>query len=190
MIYQMADTALNPKPDRRHHRAAGEFYLGPQGRKLKQRVDELLDQIELEPSLYYTATRGAVGRAEAAHRHRPSAGRRTRPSSSATRSPRRSTSLVAEGILKLLDRLQKDLNLAYMFITHDLATVRSIADEVVVMKEGKVVEKGPKDEMFRRRITPIPTSAVLGPGDGPGLAERAAGRACKLGCYVGFADEV
>ena len=57
--------------------------------------------------------------------------------------------IVAEGILKLLDRLQEDLNLAYMFITHDLATVRSIADEVVVMKEGKVVEAGPKDEMFR-----------------------------------------
>ena len=56
--------------------------------------------------------------------------------------------LVAEGILRLLDKLQKDLNLAYMFITHDLATVRSIADEVVVMKEGKVVEQGPKDVMF------------------------------------------
>ena len=56
--------------------------------------------------------------------------------------------LVAEGILRLLDKLQKDLNLAYMFITHDLATVRSIADEVVVMKEGRVVEMGPKDEMF------------------------------------------
>jgi len=55
---------------------------------------------------------------------------------------------VAEGILKLLDRLQKELNLAYMFITHDLATVRSIADEVVVMKQGKVVEQGPKKEMF------------------------------------------
>ena len=35
-----------------------------------------------------------------------------------------------------------------MFITHDLATVRAIADEVVVMKEGVVVEAGPKDEMF------------------------------------------
>ena len=36
-----------------------------------------------------------------------------------------------------------------MFITHDLATVRAIADEVVVMKDGKVVEAGPKDEMFQ-----------------------------------------
>mgnify|MGYP000104927843 CR=1 FL=1 len=57
--------------------------------------------------------------------------------------------LVAEGILKLLDRLQKEFNLAYMFITHDLATVRSIADEVVVMKEGRIVEQGPKNEMFK-----------------------------------------
>ena len=56
--------------------------------------------------------------------------------------------LVAEGILRLLDKLQNELNLSYMFITHDLATVRSIADEVVVMQYGKVVEQGPKDEMF------------------------------------------
>ena len=57
--------------------------------------------------------------------------------------------LVAEGILKLLDRLQKEFNLAYMFITHDLATVRSIADEVVVMRQGKIIEQGPKNEMFK-----------------------------------------
>jgi peptide/nickel transport system ATP-binding protein len=36
-----------------------------------------------------------------------------------------------------------------MFITHDLATVKAIADEVVVMKDGKVVEQGPKREMFK-----------------------------------------
>jgi len=56
--------------------------------------------------------------------------------------------LVAEGILRLLAKLQDELNLSYMFITHDLATVRAIADEVVVMKEGKVVEQGGKQEMF------------------------------------------
>jgi peptide/nickel transport system ATP-binding protein len=57
--------------------------------------------------------------------------------------------LVAEGILRLLDRLQRELGLAYMFITHDLATVKAIADEVVVMQDGRVVEQGPKEEMFR-----------------------------------------
>jgi peptide/nickel transport system ATP-binding protein len=56
--------------------------------------------------------------------------------------------LVAEEILKLLQRLQDELNLSYMFITHDLATVRAIADEVVVMLRGEVVEIGPKDVMF------------------------------------------
>jgi peptide/nickel transport system ATP-binding protein len=56
--------------------------------------------------------------------------------------------LVAEGILRLLDRLQQELNLAYMFITHDLATVNAIADKVVVMLQGEVVEQGPKNEVF------------------------------------------
>ncbi len=57
--------------------------------------------------------------------------------------------IVAEGILKLLDRLQNEFNLAYMFITHDLATVRAIADEVVVMQQGRVVEQGPKAEVLQ-----------------------------------------
>jgi peptide/nickel transport system ATP-binding protein len=57
--------------------------------------------------------------------------------------------LVAEGILRLLAKLQDDLKLTYMFITHDLATVRAIADEVVVMKDGRVVEQGLKDAMFK-----------------------------------------
>jgi peptide/nickel transport system ATP-binding protein len=57
--------------------------------------------------------------------------------------------LVAEGILRLLAKLQDELGLSYMFITHDLETVKSIADEVVVMKDGIVVEQGPKTEMFQ-----------------------------------------
>ena len=149
MIYQMADTALNPKVKISEiiGRPA-EFYSGLKGSALKNRVDELLDMIELEPSLYY-------------HRYPPelSGGQKQRIGIARALAAEpifiicdEVTSaldqLVAEGILKLLDRLQKELDLAYMFITHDLATVRSIADEVVVMKEGKVVEQGPKDEMF------------------------------------------
>ena len=57
--------------------------------------------------------------------------------------------LVAEEILKLLQRLQNELDLAYMFITHDLATVKAIADEIVVMLQGRVVEQGEKDEVLR-----------------------------------------
>ena len=150
MIYQMADTALNPKV--RISDIIGrpaEFYSGLTGAALKQRVDELLDLIELEPSKYYNRfppelsggqkQRIGIARALAAE---PSFIICDEVTSALDQ-------LVAEGILKLLDRLQKDLGLAYMFITHDLATVRSIADEVVVMQQGKVVEQGPKTEMFK-----------------------------------------
>ena len=57
--------------------------------------------------------------------------------------------LVAEGILKLLLDLQEKLGISYLFITHDLATVKAIADEIVVMLKGKIVEMGPKREVLR-----------------------------------------
>ena len=150
MIYQMADTALNPKVQISEiiGRPA-RFYSGLRGAELKNRVDELLDLIELEPSKFYNRyppelsggqkQRIGIARALAAE---PSFIICDEVTSALDQ-------LVAEGILKLLDRLQKELNLAYMFITHDLATVRSIADEVVVMQKGRVVEAGPKNEMFR-----------------------------------------
>ena len=149
MIYQSADTALNPKV--RISEIIGrpaQFYSGLTGAALKSRVDELLDLIELEPALYYNRfpselsggqkQRIGIARALAAE---PTFIVCDEVTSALDQ-------LVAEGILKLLDRLQNELNLAYMFITHDLATVRSIADEVIVMQHGKVVEQGPKDFMF------------------------------------------
>jgi peptide/nickel transport system ATP-binding protein len=150
MIYQMADTALNPKVRIREiiGRPA-QFYHGLKGTALKSRVDALLDMIELEPSQYYNRyppelsggqkQRIGIARALAAEPRFIICDEVTSALDQ----------LVAEGILKLLDRLQRDLGIAYMFITHDLATVRAIADEVVVMKEGRVVEQGPKNEMFR-----------------------------------------
>jgi len=149
MIYQSADTALNPKVKISEiiGRPA-KFYSGLSGVALKNRVDQLLDLIELEPSQYYNRypselsggqkQRIGIARALAAE---PSFIVCDEVTSALDQ-------LVAEGILRLLDRLQNELNLAYMFITHDLATVRSIADEVVVMQNGRVVEQGPKGEMF------------------------------------------
>ena len=149
MIYQSADTALNPKV--RISEIIGrpaKFYSGLTGTALKSRVDELLDLIELEPSKFYNRypselsggqkQRIGIARALAAE---PSFIICDEVTSALDQ-------LVAEGILKLLDRLQNELKLAYMFITHDLATVRSIADEVIVMQHGKVVEQGPKAHMF------------------------------------------
>ncbi len=149
MIYQMADTALNPRV--RIKDIIGrpvEFYLGLKGRERDQRVAQLLEQIELEPDQYMQRLptelsggqkqRVGIARALAADPEFIICDEVTSALDQ----------LVAEGILRLLAKLQDELGIAYMFITHDLATVRAIADEVVVMKEGNVVESGPKDEMF------------------------------------------
>ncbi len=149
MIYQMADTALNPRL--RIKDIIGrpvEFYRGLRGREKEQRVAQLLEQIELEPDQYMQRRptelsggqkqRIGIARALAAEPEFIICDEITSALDQ----------LVAEGILRLLATLQDQLGLAYMFITHDLATVKAIADEVVVMKEGVVVESGPKGEMF------------------------------------------
>ena len=56
--------------------------------------------------------------------------------------------LVAEEILKLLQDLQNELGVSYLFITHDLVTVKAISDEIVVMLKGKVVEQGVKKKVL------------------------------------------
>lgn len=63
-------------------------------------------------------------------------------------------------VLNLLKDLQNELGLAYLFITHDLNVVRYIADEVVVMYLGEIVEQGPTEEIFTRPIHPY-TQALL-----------------------------
>jgi len=149
MIYQIADTALNPRQT--IGQIIGrpvEFYSGLKGVKKRERVNELLDQIELEPSKYFNRLpselsggqkqRIGIARALAAE---PKFIICDEVTSALDQ-------LVAEGILRLLADLQDKLGLSYMFITHDLATVKSIADEVVVMKDGKVVEQGPKTQVF------------------------------------------
>jgi len=150
MIYQMADTALNPKLKIREliGRPA-QMYLGLNGQALETRTRDLLSLIELEPDDYIDRLpselsggqkqRIGIARALAAEPQFIICDEVTSALDQ----------LVAEGILKLLDKLQGEFDLAYMFITHDLATVKSIADEVVVMKEGVVVEQGPKSEMFQ-----------------------------------------
>ena len=149
MIYQMPDTALNPKSRIRDviGRPAN-FYLGYSGKQLTERVRELLRLVELEPDQYMNRLttelsggqkqRICIARALAADPELIICDEVTSALDQ----------LVAEEILKLLQRMQDELDLSYMFITHDLATVRAIADEVVVMQSGRVVESGPKEEMF------------------------------------------
>jgi len=184
MIYQMADTALNPKLKIREliGRPA-QMYLGLQGKALTERIRQLLDLIELEPDDYIDRLpselsggqkqRIGIARALAAE---PKFIICDEVTSALDQ-------LVAEGILKLLDKLQSEFDLAYMFITHDLATVKAIADEVVVMKEGNVIEQGPKSEMFQPPHDPY-TELLLSSVpemDPDWLSELLQARAAKAG---------
>jgi peptide/nickel transport system ATP-binding protein len=148
MIYQMADVAMNPR------QTVGtiigrplEFYFGLRGGEKKRRIKELLDEIEMGD--------GFIDRYPA----ELSGGQKQRVciARSLAAKPRmiicdEVTSaldpLVADGILKLLLDLQKIENVAYLFITHDLATVRAIADSIAVMYQGEVVRYGTKSEVL------------------------------------------
>ena len=149
MIYQMADTAINPR--QRIRSIIGrplQFYLGLQGAELDRRIRDLLEMIELEPSQFIERYPGELSGGQ---KQRICIARALAAEPEFIICDEVTSALdqiVAEGILKLLDRLQQELNLGYMFITHDLATVRAIADEVVVMLQGRIVEQGPKEEIF------------------------------------------
>ena len=148
MIYQMADVAMNPR-----HTVATiigrplTFYFGLRGAARRKRVLELLDEIEMGPEFYdrYPAElsggqkqRVCIARALAAEPKLIICDEVT-----SALDP-----LVADGILKLLLRLQEIEKVAYLFITHDLATVKAIADSIAVMYQGRVVRYGTKSEVL------------------------------------------
>jgi ABC-type dipeptide/oligopeptide/nickel transport system ATPase component len=55
---------------------------------------------------------------------------------------------VQAAIIELLGRLRNEIGLSLLFITHDLALIRTIADRVAVMTEGRIVEQGPVEQIF------------------------------------------
>ncbi|WP_390910715.1 nickel ABC transporter ATP-binding protein NikE [Pseudosulfitobacter sp. SM2401] len=148
MIYQMADTAMNPR------QTVGtiigrplEFYFGLKGAEKQKRIKELLDEIEMGDGFIdrYPAElsggqkqRVCIARALAAKPKLIICDEVT-----SALDP-----LVADGILKLLLDLQKVEDVAYLFITHDLATVRAIADSIAVMYQGEVARYGGKTDVL------------------------------------------
>ena len=59
-------------------------------------------------------------------------------------------------ILNLFMKLRRELDLTYLFISHDLGVVEHLSDRVVIMYLGRVVEEAPSEEVFRSPTTPIP----------------------------------
>jgi dipeptide transport system ATP-binding protein len=81
-------------------------------------------------------------------------------------------------VLNLLMDLQRDLGLAYLFISHDLAVVRHVAHDVMVMYLGLAMEQGPRQLIFARPLHPY-TQALMAAT--PGLADRPHGQSAPKG---------
>ena len=148
MIYQSADTAMNPRHTVREIIGRPvEFYLGLRGRAVDERVAELLQQIELDESFLDRLPSELSG----GQKQRICIARALAAEPEVIICDEVTSALdqvVQGGILKLLMRLQSELGLSYIFITHDIATVQAISDEIVVMWMGKVVEQGIKDQIM------------------------------------------
>jgi peptide/nickel transport system ATP-binding protein len=149
MIYQMADTAMNPRQTVSEIIGRPlEFYLGMRGSKKTQRITDLLEMIELDASFMQRLP----GELSGGQKQRICIARALAAEPDFIICDEVTSALdqiVQEGILKLLLRLQEELGLTYLFITHDISTVNAIADQVVVMNQGEVVEQGLKTEVFQ-----------------------------------------
>lgn len=148
MISQLPDLALNPG------QTIGDcigrplsFYFGLRGREKQQAVQDLLERMELPEHFagrYPSELSGGqkqrvcIARALAA---RPKLILCDEPTSALD-------PLVADGILELLQKIQTETGTSYLFITHDLAIVRAIADKVAVMHRGEIVRYGAREAVF------------------------------------------
>ena len=149
MIYQMADTAMNPR------QTVGEiigrpleFYLNMRGSEKRKRTLDLLEMIELNGDFM----RRIPSELSGGQKQRICIARALAAKPDFIICDEVTSALdqiVQEGILKLLLRLQKELGLTYLFITHDISTVKAISDQVVVMNQGEVVEQGQKTNVFQ-----------------------------------------
>jgi peptide/nickel transport system ATP-binding protein len=148
LIHQSADTSLNPR--QRVCELIGHpltHFRGLRGKALKDRVAEVLKMMELDTALLNRYP----GELSGGQKQRVAIAR------ALVAEPRliicdgitsALDQLVQEEILKVLTRLQQELKLTILFITHDLTTVRAIADQVVIMQNGRIVESGTRAQVL------------------------------------------
>jgi peptide/nickel transport system ATP-binding protein len=148
MVHQMPDTALNPR------QTLGEIIGRPMtlffdrsGPQVKDRVAKLLTQVGLPADF----AQRRPGQLSGGQKQRVCIARAlaAEPDLIICDEPTSALDpLVAEDVLKLLRQLQEDMGLAYMFITHDLGTVRRIAHRTAVMLKGEIIAQGPTAQIF------------------------------------------
>ncbi|MCB8840348.1 ABC transporter ATP-binding protein [Aurantimonas sp. VKM B-3413] len=147
IVFQLADTALNP------NRPVGTilarplaFYHGMKGGEREAEVDRLLDMVRLPRALKHRLPSELSG----GQKQRVNFARALAAKPDLILCDEITSALdtvVAAAVLDLLDELQRELGLTYMFISHDLSTVEAICDRVLVMYQGEKVEEMPTSRM-------------------------------------------
>ncbi len=147
-VFQMADTALNPK------QVIGdiigrplEFYHGLKGRQKHAKVVEILEMVELPADF---ATRYPM-ELSGGQKQRINMARSLAANPEVMLCDEVTSaldSIVGANVIKLLTSLRDRTGVSFVFISHDLSTVASFADEIVVLYAGRVVEQGPTNEVL------------------------------------------
>ncbi len=151
MVFQDPFASLNPFHSISHHieRPLRLHHPGLSADQLRSRVVELLERVHLTPGETYLERRP----------HELSGGQRQRVAIARALAPGARFVVADEpvsmldvsirvGVLNLLADLQRAEGLGVLYITHDLATARHFSDEILVMYRGRIVERGPSDEVI------------------------------------------
>jgi len=147
IVFQNADTALNPVHSVGRALARPlEFYHGMRGERAKKRVTELLELVRLPASVASRCTAELSG----GQKQRVNLARALAAEPDLILCDEVTSALdtvVGAAILDLLRDLQRELGVSYLFITHDIAKVRAISDDIVVLYAGHRVETGNRDAL-------------------------------------------
>ena len=147
-VFQMADTALNPRQRIDHILGRPlEFYLGLRGVEKRKRIAELLDMVELPAEFAGRYPEELSG----GQKQRVNLARALAASPEVLLCDEVISALdtiVGANVIELLKRLRRQTGVSFVFISHDLSTIASFADEIVVLYAGRVVEQGKTDQVL------------------------------------------